>query len=117
MTKNLSTRLKPSFTPVPDHEFASSYDKESLYEIKTSKSQLHVPNTHCSYDKESLYEIKTGESTKDAMIFQAGSYDKESLYEIKTNGKRSRVKSGILVHMTKNLSTRLKRGDLTQLLV
>ena len=35
MTKNLSTRLKPEEIKRTVGEFVSSYDKESLYEIKT----------------------------------------------------------------------------------
>ena len=37
MTKNLSTRLKPITQALREARRISSYDKESLYEIKTAE--------------------------------------------------------------------------------
>ena len=60
MTKNLSTRLKLSYALANEDSLPSSYDKESLYEIKTTTPGAHGSSKVSSYDKESLYEIKTG---------------------------------------------------------
>ena len=89
MTKNLSTRLKPC-TCNKISQGKGSYDKESLYEIKTLLNYSYGrKKQYGSYDKESLYEIKTVDLLRKKHGSLDGSYDKESLYEIKTTMKRN----------------------------
>ena len=87
--------------------FCGSYDKESLYEIKTSSIMMRLNTANMVHMTKNLSTRLKPPRFSQFIADDPSSYDKESLYEIKTSFIRRDYHTDV-VHMTKNLSTRLK---------